>query len=79
MYHCDIIAAFTLNSLGTRANKRSPWDTLHPGRAWAADTIEDARSETRIADEVEQHFALHPPYVDRSSVLDSFFAELRQV
>lgn len=23
------------DDLGTRANKRSPWDTLHPGREWA--------------------------------------------
>ena len=63
----------------TRANKRSPWDTLHPGRAWAADTIEDARSEARIAEEAREHFTLHPPYTDRSSLLDSFFAELRQI
>jgi len=61
-----------------RANKRSPWDTLHPGRTWAVDTEEDARSLDRISEDVKVHFGEHPPFRDRGALLDSFFAELRQ-
>jgi hypothetical protein len=67
------------DSAAIRANKRSPWDTLHPGRSWAADTIEDARSIARIEGEVVSHFERHAPYRDRASLLDSFFSELRQI
>jgi hypothetical protein len=63
----------------TRANKRSPWDTLHPGRAWAVDTIEDARTPAQIANDLESHFAKHPVFRDLAGLLEAFFAELRQV
>ena len=62
----------------TRANKRSPWDTLHPGRTWAADTIEDARTEAQIVDDLTQHFHRHPVFLDITQLLETFFAELRQ-
>ncbi len=66
------------DSATTRANKRSPWDSLHPGRAWAEATKEDARSQARIASDVEAHFRNHPPIMDAAALLDVFFAELRQ-
>ena len=66
------------DSATTRANKRSPWDTLHPGRAWAAASIEDAKSVTQIQGELAQHFAAHPVYPDLEGVLESFIEELRQ-
>lgn len=62
----------------TRANKRSPWDTLHPGRAWAAATTQDAKSVGEIDAELVKHFAGHPAYPDLESVLASFIEELRQ-
>lgn len=66
------------DSATTRANKRSPWDTLHPGRAWAAKSTEDARSPDQIVTEVNAHFARHPSYSERAPLLEAFFDELRQ-
>ncbi len=66
------------DSATTRANKRSPWDTLHPGRAWAADSIEDAKSIAKIKAELSAHFAGHPTFTHLEAVLASFIAELRQ-
>lgn len=63
----------------TRANRRSPWDTLHPGRAWAAGSTADAKTVARIDEELTEHFARHPVYPNLQSVLDSFIEELRQV
>jgi hypothetical protein len=66
------------DSATTRANKRSPWDTLHPGRAWAAETAVDAKSIVQINAELANHFAAHPAYPNLDSVLGSFIEELRQ-
>jgi hypothetical protein len=64
----------------TRANKRSPWDTLHPGRAWAADSrLADAKSLGQIAVELTAHFVAYPVFKDLDAVLLSFIEELRQV
>lgn len=62
----------------TRANKRSPWDTLHPGRAWAAKSEEDAKVPELILTDLERHFTAHPPITDRASLLETFFMSLRQ-
>lgn len=62
----------------TRANKRSPWDTLHPGRVWAAKSIEDARTPDVIIGDLEAHFRSHPPLMTREELLDTFFVGLRQ-
>lgn len=47
----------------TRANTRSPWDTLHPGRNWA--TKEGNRpyklSDKQIKALIADHFRKHPP------------------
>lgn len=67
------------DSAETRTNKRSPWDTYHPGRKWAVATSEDAKSVGMIADELVRHFALHPAFDDLNAVLVSFIEELRQV
>jgi Eco29kI restriction endonuclease len=66
------------DSAVTRANKRSPWDTLHPGRVWAAASTEDAKSISQINGELAAHFADHLTYADLDAVLASFIAELRQ-
>ena len=62
----------------TRANLRSPWDTLHPGRAWAAGSIADAKPPARILDEIAAHLAANPPLQGESDVLAKFFSDLRQ-
>lgn len=67
------------DSATTRANSRSPWDTLHPGRAWAAGSTADAKSPATIADELGAHFSKHPVFQSLDEVLASFLDELRQV
>lgn len=54
----------------TRANKRSPWDTMHPGRAWATATKEDQRDRDEIERKIKAHFAQHPPIPDREALLE---------
>ena len=64
----------------TRANRRSPWDTVHPGRKWAASSkLMDAKTPQRISDELRQHFAAHPVFSDLEKVMASFLDELGQV
>jgi hypothetical protein len=64
----------------TRGNKRSPWDTLHPGRKWAGNTIlADARSPSQIANDLAEHFKKHAVFKDVDEVLKEFIEELRQV
>lgn len=62
----------------TRANKRSPWDTLHPGRTWAAASVADARSADQIVSDLAEHFAKTRPFSNAETLLNAFFAELRQ-
>ncbi|MFC2105253.1 Eco29kI family restriction endonuclease [Candidatus Bipolaricaulota bacterium] len=46
------------DSSDTRANTRSPWDTLHPGRPWTltAATVENTKSPGDIQKEILAHF-----------------------
>ncbi len=47
----------------TRANRRSPWDTLHPGRKWAltSDNVPNEKSAHQILTEIAEHFTKYPP------------------
>ena len=45
------------DSAATRKNKRSPWDTLHPGRAWAT-SAENAPGKLGVK-EIEELIAAH--------------------
>lgn len=63
----------------TRANKRSPWDTLHPGRKWAAASTQDARTPAQISADLTQHFQAKPIFANIGQVLEAFISELRQV
>ncbi len=51
------------DSADTRANKRSPWDALHAGRAWATSegNIPSKNSVVQIRAEIAEHYAKHPP------------------
>lgn len=64
----------------TRANKRSPWDTLHPGRDWAHrdPDIKDAKSASRVRSEISAHFKKHQPFLSIDDVLKQFFEDLSQ-
>lgn len=67
------------DAASTRANKRSPWDTMHPGRKWAADeSLVDARTVQQIEDDLRDHFAKTRAHPGIESVLSDFLAELRQ-
>ena len=84
IWNSEIDILFGLGKHGdaadTRSNKRSPWDTVHPGRTWAADArLTDAKTPARITTEVTTHFAAYPIFKDLESVLTSFIEELRQV
>lgn len=61
----------------TRANKRSPWDTLHPGRSWAKGTTEDAKTTAQIKSEVGAHLGKHPPVASIAAILSEFMSEIR--
>ncbi|RWY47479.1 Eco29kI family restriction endonuclease [Mucilaginibacter gilvus] len=64
----------------TRSNKRSPWDTIHPGRIWASDIkLQDAKTPARVEQELEQHFKIHAAFPDLDSLLLSFLDELKQI
>jgi hypothetical protein len=65
---------------GTRANLRSPWDTLHPGRDWAHrdPKMKDARPRSRIVKDIQSHFAKHRPVKSIDEVLRNFLEEMRK-
>jgi Eco29kI restriction endonuclease len=65
----------------TRANMRSPWDTLHPGRDWAHrdPNMKDARPADRIIDEIARHLEKYPPLGSIDEILRRFLDEMRAV
>lgn len=68
------------DSADTRGNKRSPWDTLHPGRKWAGATkLIDAKTPAMIQQEVAEHLQVHPAFPTVDDILKSFYDELKQV
>lgn len=67
------------DSAQTRQNKRSPWDTLHAGRAWAAQSSVDAKTIPQIEHELNAHFEQHPAFTNIDALLMSFLEELRQI
>ena len=65
----------------TRANLRSPWDTLHHGRDWAHRdrTMKDARSQRRIEADIASHLQKNPPFTSIDEILRLFLDEMRAV
>jgi hypothetical protein len=65
----------------TRANLRSPWDTLHHGRDWAHrdPNMKDARPAKRIVEDIAQHLAKYPPVRSIDQILRRFLEEMRAV
>jgi hypothetical protein len=64
------------DSASTRQNKRSPWDTMHPGRKWAADTKEDQASRSDVIEKITQHLKENPPYADLDSLRERLIRNL---
>jgi hypothetical protein len=66
---------------GTRANLRSPWDTMHPGRDWAYrdPKMKDARPAEKIAKDIVEHLAKYPPLASVEEILRRFLEEMRAV
>jgi hypothetical protein len=63
----------------TRANRRSPWDVVHPGRAWAMPrTLKDAKTPTQIASEIDTHLRRFPPCRDREALVRDIVERFRQ-
>ena len=64
----------------TRANQRSPWDTLHQGRKWAHSDakMKDQASESEIVAKIQDHFRAHPPFKNIDAVLHRFYEDLKQ-
>ncbi|MEM7711965.1 MAG: Eco29kI family restriction endonuclease, partial [Pseudomonadota bacterium] len=65
------------DSSETRANKRSPFDTLHPGRAWAEGN-EPARTAEEIIRDAKAHFERTKVYQDMAEVFAAFVENIRQ-
>ena len=65
----------------TRANLRSPWDTLHPGRDWAHrdPSMKDAYPSELILANLERHFSTVKIYSSIEEVMQGFIEELRQL
>jgi Eco29kI restriction endonuclease len=61
----------------TRANIRSPWDTLHPGRKWAGPSRQ-GKSPDAIRQDIKVHFDAQPPYKSIDEILTKFYEQLKQ-
>lgn len=61
----------------TRGHARSPWDTLHPGRPWAAKQKTDQKSLEEIDGLLKKHFNKNPPVVDAQQVLHDLIGRIR--
>lgn len=67
------------DSAGTRANKRSPWDVLHPGRGWAMDErLENSKEPDAILADINTHVAGQRPWRDVHEIIDRFLEEFAQ-
>jgi hypothetical protein len=67
------------DSASTRANKRSPWDVVHPGRAWALDErLVHSLSPDEIERRIESTLQRVPPRLDHAALLEEMLAGFRQ-
>ena len=67
------------DAASTRANKRSPWDVVHPGRAWALDSrLVDSLSPADIANKIDATLTRVPPKTSHEALLEEMLAAFRQ-
>lgn len=63
----------------TRANKRSPWDVVHPGRLWALDErLVDSISPDEIKSRIDATLGRAPARTDHASLLEEILAGFQQ-
>jgi len=67
------------DAASTRGNRRSPWDTLHPGRRWAKGTKSNQKSIARIRSQLELHFKDAKPYKNLRDIFARFMSEMHQL
>lgn len=67
------------DSSKTRGNARSPWDTLHPGRAWANSSSLDQRPKEKIIEQIESHFHSNPPFNTFNEIINQMMGDVRQL
>ena len=67
------------DSAKTRANKRSPWDVVHPGRAWALDErLVDSLTPDQIEQRIEETLGKVPVRRDHAALLEEMLEGFRQ-
>jgi hypothetical protein len=67
------------DSITTRANKRSPWDTLHAGRNWAGGEGQtDKKTPAQIEHQLSAHFEKTIVYKTFEDVFAAFVFGLKQ-
>ena len=64
------------DAAATRANNKSPWDTIHPGRAWAAGNPEE-KSADDIRAEVAERFRRTTIFETTEDILSAFAEGIR--
>ncbi len=63
----------------TRANKRSPWDVVHPGRLWALDTrLLDSLTPDEITQRINATLERVPARRDHAALLEEMLEGFRQ-
>lgn len=65
------------DSATTRANNKSPWDTIHPGRLWAEGNPE-AKPADSIRADVANHFRSKPIFKTTADIFSAFAEGIRQ-
>lgn len=67
------------DAASTRANKRSPWDVVHPGRQWALDArLVDSLSPAEIKARIDATLERSPPRRDHAALLEEMLQGFRQ-
>lgn len=67
------------DSSKTRGNKRSPWDTIHPGRHWADEIEDDQKTAVEIVEQIRVHLQKRRPHKSVDEVLGAIMADLSQL
>jgi Eco29kI-like restriction endonuclease len=67
------------DAASTRANKRSPWDVVHPGRQWALDPrLQDSLTPDEIRQRIGAILERVPPRKDHAALLEEMVSGFRQ-
>ena len=67
------------DSSDTRGNKRSPWDTIHPGRPWAENIMENQKSPELIVEQISTHLERYAPYKNIQEIFSHFVMDMSQL